>query len=332
MENKAHAWAAGLFVLGVTALLIVLAVWLTRDAGSSHAYELSSRDTVTGLQPQAPVRYKGVAVGKVTHIGFDPDAPGNVLIRIDVNDTTPLSPTTFATLSYQGITGLAFVQLDDAGEAQDPIPAGRSAIPRLPLQTSRLGKLTEQAPQILAQVDEATRRINQLLSDANLKLVTSTLTNANQATQQLGTAAGSLAQLSTRVDQTLTTRVDPALARVPALVDETGRTLRSLQATATAANGTFEAIGQTARRLNEKDGALDRLASGTGALAHAADTFGAATLPRINRVSEDASRAARQLSRTVSGINDNPQSLIFGDGPVQPGPGEQGFVPPGARP
>src|SRR5690349_20305397 len=110
MENKSHAWAAGLFVLGVTALLIALAVWLTRDAGSSHAYELSSRDTVTGLQPQAAVRYKGVAVGKVTHIGFDPDAPGNVLIRIDVNDTTPLSPTTFATLSYQGITGLAFVQ------------------------------------------------------------------------------------------------------------------------------------------------------------------------------------------------------------------------------
>ncbi|MDB5894281.1 MAG: hypothetical protein JWQ88_1812, partial [Rhodoferax sp.] len=33
-----------------------------------------------------------------------------------------------------------------------------------------------------------------------------------------------------------------------------------------------------------------------------------------------------------SGINDNPQSLIFGDGPVQPGPGEQGFVPPGAKP
>lgn len=332
MENKSHAWAAGLFVICVSALLIVLAVWLTRDAGSSHAYELSSRDPVTGLQPQAAVRYKGVAVGKVTHIGFDPDATGNVLIRIDVNDTTPLSPTTFATLSYQGITGLAFVQLDDAGQAQDPIPAGSSGVPRLPLQTSQLGKLTEQAPQILAQVDEATRRINQLLSDYNLKLVTNVLTNAGQATQQIGSAAGSLGQLSIRIDQTLTQRLDPALARVPALVDETSKTMRSLQVTADSANSTFDAIGQTARRLNEKDGALDRLAGGTAALAHAADTFGAATLPRINRVSEDASRAARQLSRTVNGINDNPQSLIFGDGPVVPGPGEQGFVSPGVKP
>jgi len=332
MENKSHAWAAGIFVLVVTALLIVLAFWLTRDAGSSHAYELSSRDTVTGLQPQAAVRYKGVSVGKVTHIGFDPDATGNVLIRIDVDDTTPLSPTTFATLSYQGITGLAFVQLDDAGRAQAPLPPGRSGVPRLPLQTSPLGKLTEQAPQILAQVDEATRRINQLLSDANLKLVSTTLTNAGQATQQIGAAAGSLTQLGTRLDQTLTTRIDPALAKVPAMVDVTDKAMRSLQTAADTANTTFDAMSETARRLNEKDGALDRLASGTGALAHAADTFGAATLPRINRVSEDASRAARQLSRTVNGINDNPQSLIFGDGPVVPGPGEQGFAAPAVNP
>ena len=146
MENKSHALAAGAFVLAIAALLVALAVWLTRDAGSSHPYELSSRDPVTGLQPQAAVRYKGVAVGKVTHIGFDPDVVGNVLIRIAVDDTTPLSPTTFATLSYQGITGLAFVQIDDAGLPQARIPAGRSGVPRLPLETSQLGKLTEQVP------------------------------------------------------------------------------------------------------------------------------------------------------------------------------------------
>ena len=69
MENKSHAWAAGIFVLGVTALLIALAVWLTRDAGSSHSYELTSRDTVTGLQPQAAVRYRGLDVGRVDRNG-----------------------------------------------------------------------------------------------------------------------------------------------------------------------------------------------------------------------------------------------------------------------
>lgn len=325
MENKSHALAAGAFVLAITALLVALAVWLTRDTGSSHPYELSSADAVTGLQPQAAVRYKGVAVGKVTHIGFDPDVAGNVLIQIAVDDTTPLSPTAFATLSYQGVTGLAFVQIDDAGQPQARIPPGRSGVPRLPLETSQLGKLTQQVPRILEQVDEATLRLNQLLSDENQKRITGVLASTDQATT-------SLAALSARLEQTVTQRLDPALARIPALADDTQRTLRALQTAAATANGSLAAIGQTAERLNAQGGVMDRLADGAGALSHAADTFGSATLPRINRVADDTSRAARQLGRTVNGISEQPQSLIFGGGAAVPGPGEAGFVAPAAQP
>ena len=134
MENKSHAFAAGIFVLVVTALVIGLAVWLTRDSGSYQTYELSSRDGVSGLQPQAAVRYKGVSVGKVTHIGFDSQTNGNVLIRIAVSVNAPITPTTFAVLGYQGVTGLAYVLLDDSGESYPPLPPGPSGLPRLPLR------------------------------------------------------------------------------------------------------------------------------------------------------------------------------------------------------
>jgi phospholipid/cholesterol/gamma-HCH transport system substrate-binding protein len=53
-------------------------------------------------------------------------------------------------------------------------------------------------------------------------------------------------------------------------------------------------------------------------------------LPRINRVTEETSRAVRQLGRAVNNVNDNPQSLIFGSGSVAPGPGEPGFSAKGA--
>ena len=80
MENKAHAMAAGIFVLLAAALLAVLAAWLTRDTGTRDPYEISTRESITGLSPQAAVRYRGVDVGKVDAIGFDPKAQGNVLI------------------------------------------------------------------------------------------------------------------------------------------------------------------------------------------------------------------------------------------------------------
>src|SRR5437899_669176 len=116
MENKAHAMAAGIFVVVVAALLVMLAAWLTRDTGQRDSYEISTREAVTGLQSQAAVRYRGVEVGKVASIGFDPKTQGNVLIRLEVDHEAPVSTDTFATLSYQGVTGLAFVQLDDRGK------------------------------------------------------------------------------------------------------------------------------------------------------------------------------------------------------------------------
>ena len=55
MENKAHAMVAGAFVLAISALLALLAVWLLRDTSQRDMYEMSTSETVSGLQPQAVV-------------------------------------------------------------------------------------------------------------------------------------------------------------------------------------------------------------------------------------------------------------------------------------
>ena len=81
MENKSHALAAGTFVIAVAALLIALAAWLARDTSERRIFELSSRDAVTGLSPQAGVRYKGVSVGRVSAIELDTKSPGSVVVH-----------------------------------------------------------------------------------------------------------------------------------------------------------------------------------------------------------------------------------------------------------
>jgi phospholipid/cholesterol/gamma-HCH transport system substrate-binding protein len=308
MENKAHAMAAGLFMLAVAVLVVVLAGWLTRDTGLRDPYEISTRESVSGLQPQAAVRYRGVDVGKVNSIGFDPKSQGNVLIRLEVDRDAPVTKDTFASLGYQGVTGLAFVQLDDEGHPAPKLKAESGQAPRIPLRPGLIQKLTEKGEALIDKADVAIGRINQLLGDANQKRVSTALEN-------LGTAASSVSQLSQRLDSTVQTRLDPALA-------EAKTTLQSVRSSS-------DEFGRTARRLNAADGPMDRLAEGTQALSHAADSFNSATLPRVNRMTDEASRAVRLLGRTVSNIGDNPQSLIYGNGPVAPGPGEPGFTPPG---
>jgi phospholipid/cholesterol/gamma-HCH transport system substrate-binding protein len=266
------------------------------------------------------VRYKGVAVGKVTRIGFDPQVTGNVLIRIAVNEQAPISPTTFAVLGYQGVTGLAHVLLDDAEKPYPELPPGPSGLPRLPLKPSPFGKLAEQAPAILTQVEEATRRINQLLGDGNQQKLTEALSN-------IGQAAGSVNTLTQRLDATVTQRLDPALAALPPLASDARQTLQSLQQAGAGVSALAADLGKTTQRLNAEGGAIDQITIGTQSLARAADQFSSSTLPRVNRAADDTSRAARQLGRAAGGITDNPQLFIYGSGRIPPGPGEAGFAP-----
>jgi phospholipid/cholesterol/gamma-HCH transport system substrate-binding protein len=320
MENRAHAMAAGIFVTVLTVLLVVLAAWLSRDTGERDIYEISTRETVTGLQAQAPVRYRGVDVGKVATIGFDPKATGHVLLRLEVDAGAPITADTFATLGFQGVTGLAFVQLDDTGKPAPRLAPNDEVPPRIPLQPGLLSKLTTKGEVILDQVEQVTVRMNELLGPPNQQKVGVMLEN-------LGQAAASVSSASDNLTRVLNAQLGPDRVSIPALVKNVNATVVSLQGTARSATVAINEVGQTARSLNAKDGPIQRLAEGSAALSHAAEAFNASTLPRLNRATEDTSRAVRQLGRTVNNINDNPQSLIFGTGAVDPGPGEPGFAP-----
>lgn len=317
MENKAHAMAAGAFVLVVAALLALLAVWLTRDNGERHLYELSTRETLSGLQPQAQVRFRGVPVGKVEFIGFDHKTKGNVLVRISVDVATPLTKSTFATVSSQGVTGLGFIQLEDDGPSTELLVPNDDDPPRIPLKPGLLDKLLNKSEVIMDQVEAASTKLNKLLGDGNQQALMS-------AVQQFGQAADSLNKVALKLD--------PVVASLPKLSQEASVTMKSLKTAADDVSKTAIDVGTTAERLNAKGGPLDKLAEGGAALATTVETFSAATLPRLGEVAEETARAMRQLRRTVNAVDDNPQSLIFGNGPPTPGPGETGFTAPGGKP
>ncbi|MEJ8838646.1 MlaD family protein [Ramlibacter sp. AN1133] len=324
MENKAHAMAAGIFVALLTALVLGLASWLTRETGVRDTYEISTRETVTGLQEQAPVRFRGVDVGKVRRIGFDPKATGNVLVRLEVDRDTPLTRDTFATLSYQGVTGLAFIQLSDHGKQAPKLVPDDDNPPRIPLEPGLLSRLEEKGEVILERVGEVTQRVNTLLGDPNQKRIADALENISQA-------AGTTNQLAHRIDNTVTQRLDPAIAQATVTLRGVQATVDRFRVTADQVSSAAAQFGQTAQKINAPGGPLDRISDGTDALSHVVETFSATTLPRLNRATEETTSTVRSLRRAINELTENPQMLIYGEGTPQPGPGESGFQVPGAR-
>jgi phospholipid/cholesterol/gamma-HCH transport system substrate-binding protein len=336
MENKSHALAAGAFVILVTALLVALAAWLMRDTRIRDTLEFSTRESVTGLQPQAAVRYRGIAVGKVEDIEFDPKVRGNVLVTLAINQGTPITKSTYAVLGYQGVTGLAYVQLDDDGSSNELLDLSASSTPRIVLKPSLLSKLSDQGANILIQVEETTKRLNQLLAPENQKALIGSV-------QAIGASASNFSTQVTAMQKILDAQFGPERTDIPALVKDTRGAMQSMQTAATdmsqaakSTNQAAQSIQVVGQRVAEKGGTLDRVNEGltsanntAQAIGQSAQALTANTLPRATRMADDASRAARSTSRVVNELGDNPQSLIFGNAPVPPGPGERGFVAPG---
>ena len=337
MENKAHAFAAGAFVLFVAALLLGFAAWLSRDKQVGDIYELSTAESVTGLSEQAAVRFRGINVGKVTRIGFDPQNQGHVLLRISVAKNVPLTQSTFATLGYQGVTGLAFVQLDNEGSSTVALTTDEDQPTRIPLRPGLLSKFADQGSFILEQAQRISQSVGELLSPANQKAIMGSV-------QAIGESATQLSLASQRIQTVLDAQLGPERTDIPALVMETRTTLRALQktttdlnATAQAATATATAVTAVATEVTAPNGLLQRLGKTADELSQSAQAINAQVLPNAVRAADSAARtadaatkAARGVDRAANLLADEPRSLIFGSGAALPGPGEPGFAAPPA--
>jgi phospholipid/cholesterol/gamma-HCH transport system substrate-binding protein len=309
MENKAHALAAGLFTLLLGAAVLVAAMWFSGETYEKTYYVLESKYAVTGLNEQAAVRYRGVDIGKVTDIRFDPNNAGIILIDIAIQSDMPLTRGTFAELRYQGITGLSYVMLDDSGANPQPLPpTGYEGSARIPIRESLFSSLAEAGQLVLADAREVMKRLNTLLNDENQAQIGSMLKNVELATRQITTLAQAM---------------EPAARSSEALVADARATFQH-------ADKLLVEISSTNRELATRLQAIERVASSaekaSGAVGGLADAVASETLPRINALADELARTSRSLERLASELKDQPQSLVFGRKAGAPGPGESGFA------
>jgi phospholipid/cholesterol/gamma-HCH transport system substrate-binding protein len=79
----------------------------------------------------------------VQSIGLDPEDGQNILIRISVDSTVPVTRATTAKLGYQGVTGIAHILLEDKGEDPTPLRGDDGEPPRIGMQSSLIEELSE---------------------------------------------------------------------------------------------------------------------------------------------------------------------------------------------
>jgi phospholipid/cholesterol/gamma-HCH transport system substrate-binding protein len=300
MENRAYALAAGLFTLLLGIGVVATALWFSGETVQNDEYLLVSRYPVSGLNPQAPVRYRGVTVGKVVDIKFDQQEARAILVKILVQTGTPLTQGTYARLGSQGVTGLSYVMLDDDGKKPEPLVADGGQPARIEVRPSFMDSITASGEELVVNFNQVAQRVNTLLGDDNQKQLMGTLRNLDHAT-------GKFASLATALE--------PSVKALPALLNDTGIALKradTLLANINQRLDSFERAANSAEQFGVSGTALT-------------DTMMTETVPRLNVLLEDVQRSSRGLERLLNEINEQPQSLIFGRSNLPPGPGEPGF-------
>ncbi|HCX34953.1 MAG TPA: MCE family protein, partial [Rhodocyclaceae bacterium] len=192
MENRAHALAAGAFLLALSLAAAAALWWLSGKRDFTRDYVLVSTGNVTGLNPEAQVRYRGMRAGKVQDIELDPADRRNILVTIRIDADLPITRSTRAQLAVQGITGLAYVQLSDSGASKQALAAGEDGLVRLPLEPSQWDQLSESAAGLIAQVRMTASRIDAVLDPRNVDSMTRTLARIESASAAIESAARSM--------------------------------------------------------------------------------------------------------------------------------------------
>lgn len=313
MENKAHALAAGLFLLLLGAALAAAVVWFRGDHVQRQSYTVVAQAGVPGLAVKAAVRLRGVDVGSVESIGFDPTDARRVLVRIAVDRAAPVTRGTFAQLGYQGVTGLSFIDLSDRGEDPRPLAGLSDAERRLELRPSLIDQLATNGPALLTAFAVTAERMNALLAPQNqerfLRLLDSSeraMDGVAQRTQELRPAIAALSPAIRKLEAAAG-RADSTLQRVDAAAEQATLLTSELRNRLPV----VDRAGEAARRVESAMRAIERGLVGPEASAS----------PLIDTLA----RAARGVDRATGQWAEQPQSLIFGRTPPAPGPGEVGF-------
>lgn len=306
MENRAYALAAGAFVVLLTLLLLAGAFWLGGGASRGVPYDLITRRSVAGLTRGAPVRLRGVEVGQVQSIGFDPMDRRLVRVRARIDPHVTLMQGTYGTLSSLGLSGSPYVELSFPDGASIVLQTSEAQPAQIPLRPSGLSELGDSGDRLLKNLGMTLDRVNAVLTP--------------EATQHIARLIEHLDETADRM-RALARNLEPATRRVDGLLADADQAVKSTHRTVRDADALLVDV-------RARVGVIDALRAGGQGAQDVELKLVRDTLPEIDELTERLGENSDTLEQLLRELRDRPQSMIFGVPPAAPGPGEPGFQAP----
>src|SRR6476620_4079238 len=230
MSAKAHYFKIGVFTVGGILLAVVVVIVLGVGSLFEEKIWVESYfdESVQGLSIGAPLRFRGVTIGSVEHIGFARNNYNDlreddlfrygpyILVRVGLKGLFPgrsederwgervrrVEDGLMVRLTSQGVTGVVFLEADYYDPKDYPplpiawtpktlyVPSGRSTVTVLGVALNKIAKDLEQAQvhKVTADLDRLILSLTRVADDTDMKQL------SDQAGQAMAEVQGALHQ------------------------------------------------------------------------------------------------------------------------------------------
>ena len=224
-------------------------------------------------------RYNGIEVGRITDLAFDPNDPQRVIVTLQVQPNLNIREDSFASIDSQGITGASFVGIS-GGTKNAPLLVAKEGqrYPVIRTKESTFAQLAQSAPEVVAKLNVAASRINDLLSDDNRRAIANVLANLDETTQVIARRS----------------------ADIDASIANANQAMANLSDASNSLRPTLEQVDLTIRKYGKVADSADAFITGDG-------------LAQVSYLVGEMRRLVGNLDQFSEQLNRQPTKLLFGD-------------------
>jgi phospholipid/cholesterol/gamma-HCH transport system substrate-binding protein len=307
LEAKTNYTMVGLAVIILAGALIAAGLWLSVgfEQKKYYTYAVYMREAVSGLNEQSPVKFNGVKVGFVSKIELNKLDPRQVEILLNIEEGTPITAGTAATLISQGITGNTYVGLSTNSSDLTPLTAApNQPYPVIPAKPSIFNQLDRVLKEVSENVNQVSKKLDQVFSDKNINNFNASLANIKTFTQAIAANSDHLDHSLKNADVILK-NIKKASHQFPEMVNNLNTGLIKFDKMSTSIT---KAGNRVASTMDSGKIAIDKISQ--------------QTLPPVITLLRRLDRIAANIEKISAEMRQNPSVVIRGTTPAPPGPGE----------
>ena len=321
MNNKTNYAFIGLFVIVGFFFIMAFLYWLAKptDEVEMKKYAIYFNESVLGLNIDAPVKYRGIEVGKVIKLGINPNNTEQVRVVVSVEKTTPIKTTTVAKLTAQGITGLSYINLSLGDKNSPPltkIPPGEK-YPVIKTIPSFFESFQTSFGNVYNKVSKSLDNVDALLNEENQKEFHKLLAQSAELFERLNKTLDEktiahLQATSASID-TLTRQLTHTMPHVDALIEHTVSWEKSIARSMASVMDSYLSIKKS----------MDDIGAAFARGDFDVKGMTSELIPAFNKSLNALNRVLMELQVTIDEYKNSPRDILFKQRAVKKAPGEQ---------